>query len=522
MTLTGTAYALKKDRPYELPVGTKMKSRDGITFSVTSCTLQNEYHYAVTGSCLDTDVPDELQTTVSRIQLGFTWPDVEFEVVDMPGFVDPAPLTHVNQVVDPPLRAWIHSHATDAGVVYRGERRFCLFNEPNAVSLSSKRMQGMHIMSRNVCRLHQHAEMLKRSKTEAVDMDVGKSPYDIKTDAFLDMAHELRSEIDHAQKFESDLVKHINPQAGKVDLFFVFPLSPHEEVSYKGMKMVFKDVAESFQLIRCDNEGRTSLLTNAGNRRLSLLFDQLTAKNWRGLEYQFTKQLTQMGTGKSINAVLKSLKQFTTQHDYRHEVRMHWQDAVYRVYYGGYLRAIQIQMHIGYKGITGEPSRTMMQTHEQLLRVNYIALDDYRTEMFIEPADITLFQRVATESNVDLLERIESAHTNYCQSLQRSDDEPTRMIATHMKVMESYWRSVHAVANHNAWLGEQEAVDRLGGWKLVGKGNYVSECLHRNDVMYGPDMPNHYREWIRHNCIWQVTHSGKGVSPDHMNEVVNL
>ena len=37
ITHRGTAYLLKKDRPYELPANTQMVSTGGLKFTVTSC-----------------------------------------------------------------------------------------------------------------------------------------------------------------------------------------------------------------------------------------------------------------------------------------------------------------------------------------------------------------------------------------------------------------------------------------------------------------------------------------------------
>ena len=81
------------------------------------------------------------------------------------------------------------------------------------------------------------------------------------------------------------------------------------------------------------------------------MVDQLTVKNFRSLKYELTNQLTQLGSGDWIYLSLEALECYTCQHDYLHENWMHRLDAIYRVYYGCYLQAIQV--HLGYKRVYG-------------------------------------------------------------------------------------------------------------------------------------------------------------------------
>ena len=153
----------------------------------------------------------------------------------------------------------------------------------------------------------------------------------------------------------------------------------------------------------------------------------------------------------------RTLNNITMQHDYLHEVRMHWSDAIYRVYYYGYLQAIQV--HLGYKRVNGQPAKKWMQTHEQLLLVNYNALQTYRFKTFIDNSDIALFTRKPNETKLSWMERVDAGYLAYCCTLEDSDDEPCRVVSLFMKAVESMLRASYAVRNSNFWLAEKEAVD---------------------------------------------------------------
>ena len=103
------------------------------------------------------------------------------------------------------------------------------------------------------------------------------------------MTKELNEEMECATNFKSELITYVNPDAGKVDKWCIFGLSQHKETSHKGMKMVFKAIRESFQLFDSHDDGRYIRLPNAKRRKINLLVDQLTVKNFRSLKYELIK-----------------------------------------------------------------------------------------------------------------------------------------------------------------------------------------------------------------------------------------
>ena len=122
----GTSYLLTKDRPYELPDDTIMTSPFGLQFRVTSCQYYTDELYFVCGSIVSEDniVPDA-EHDAKLIKEGFMYPDIGWIVDFMPGFLPKPEVAHINQIVPPPLRAWVASGASNAEMVLDRETEVC-------------------------------------------------------------------------------------------------------------------------------------------------------------------------------------------------------------------------------------------------------------------------------------------------------------------------------------------------------------------------------------------------------------
>ena len=88
-----------------------------------------------------------------------------------------------------------------------------------------------------------------------------------------------------------------------------------------------------------------------------------------------------MGTGEWIYPALEALQRYKCQHEYLHETRMHHNDAIYQVYCGAHFEPIQV--HLGFKRVSGTPAKHHTQTHEQLMLLNYKAAKLVRFKRFI-------------------------------------------------------------------------------------------------------------------------------------------
>lgn len=107
-------------------------------------------------------------------------------------------------------------------------------------SLTSIRMHRIHCLARRVVDFGTYSNVLKEKfKGEYA------TPTSIQL-KYLSCIDGVQREIDLARKFETDLFRHINPNAGQVDKMFAFPLSPHCETSHEGMLMAFVDIAKSY------------------------------------------------------------------------------------------------------------------------------------------------------------------------------------------------------------------------------------------------------------------------------------
>ena len=57
---------------------------------------------------------------------------------------------------------------------------------------------------------------------------------------------------------------------------------------------------------------------------------------------------------------------------------------------------------------------------------------------------------------------------------------------------------------------------------IAKKSNYVKETCHKFEMVYGSGMSDVERERIRINCFFVLLESGKAMSYDEVNELLNL
>ena len=280
-------------------------------------------------------------------------------------------------------------------------------------------------------------------------------------------------------------------------------------------------MGEAFQLFEVDEDTQSCrLLENWDKRRIHLVVDALSSRNFRSMKLDLIKKLTEIGSSKLILPLLESLKRFTCVHDYLHETRLHRQDVIYRLMYGCFLQALQC--HIGEKGLCGEPAKRKVQSHEKFLYKVDNAMRRWRWKRFVDQLEVNIFEREEHETGQKTLSRVDKMYKEYCDSWIEGLDEPTIACALFMKYMDSYRRCVDGVKKRNTWLMEIEGALWLGAFKLAEKQNYVTETLHREDVLYGEDMPSEELEWKRRNQLFLMTEGGNAMSLDEVNELLNL
>ena len=144
-------------------------------------------------------------------------------------------------------------------------------------------------------------------------MDTAEPPqplvYDSKMETFFDLVQKSSDAINHAARFEKELINWVKQRQGGVDKMFAWGIIPHCETSHDGMKKVFYKMGEAFQHFEIDKERRScTLLEHWDKRRIRLVADALSARNFRCLKLNFIKKLTEIGTSKYVLPLLDSLK----------------------------------------------------------------------------------------------------------------------------------------------------------------------------------------------------------------------
>ena len=168
--------------------------------------------------------------------------------------------------------------------------------------------------------------------------------YDRTTNNFLKLMESCSREIDRADKYEKDIVCWVNPNVGKVNKMYPFPIILYEETSHAGMMKVFFKMGKAFQLFDLDkNEQSCKLLPNWDHRQIDLGVGALTARNICCIKLNLVKKLIEIRSAPFVLPLLESLNRITCVHDYLHEMRFHCQDAIYRNHYGSFLQPFQYE-----------------------------------------------------------------------------------------------------------------------------------------------------------------------------------
>ena len=229
----GTAMFLREDKPYDLPPGTTMKSPNGVPFILLECSRHSETHLKLTGCVFphyimalvesERPVAGECLHDQQRILEGFLYPDIGWDVISVPGLSQMPEVTYTEQVVPPPLHGWVRADASDADILFNHHRPLCRAQESDKVSFTSKRMfslisQGKRMNDWSTQAFH----LKKRRKLAQIALDAYITSNDnfvtlqllnesSSANKFINLTDDYASELDGANKFETDLVKHVNP-----------------------------------------------------------------------------------------------------------------------------------------------------------------------------------------------------------------------------------------------------------------------------------------------------------------------
>ena len=347
--------------------------------------------------------------------------------------------------------------------------------------------------------------------------------YDESTNDFINTFRKASVDVNRASSFLTTVVKKINPNVGVVGEMFAWPITPYCETSLDGMKMTYVKLMESFRFITRDGKYKYIACPDAAHRKVNILCDALSARNFHSLYYGITRQLAIIGNRNLIKPLVDSLKRTTCQNDLFHEVRMHRQDCIFMTKYGCFLQPMQA--HLALKRINGDPVKKGVQSHETFLLLVYGALRRYRITQFIATRHEVLMSPTTTSEDVsprEQLLRVENDYEAYCQELLDSSDEPSRLCALFLKEMESYTRSTSGIKNGDFWINELEWCDWIGAYKLCSKSMYVNESARRMELMNNPSFSDWDLETFRTNRSYLMSKDGNDIPTDQLNEFLNL
>jgi hypothetical protein len=373
----GTSLVLKRNKPLHVVEQSRFVSEHGVSFKITSVTRHDMYHYFLKGELDDVwkdvavipTLPSGVKLNIEMIKAdkelivgGFVWPKSGWVMTFMPGFQPRPEVTHHKQIIPPPHRGYIDSSASDEDILFSKDSCLRTFDSKNACSFTTERMASIHHTSKRINELSDYADFLKEHNDN-----------DKRSNDLVSGMSKVSKLLYRVKQFETNLVRHVNPDAGTVDQCFTAPVIHHDETSRKGMMKTFLEIAKHLQLLTYELNGsmigKAKLLPNALKRTINLQVDALSSQNFRSLLLHFSKKLTELSSSTHVLAIIRALKRITCQHDYLHEIRMHRQDVIWRTFYGGFLQPLVV--HLGWRRITGNPVKKGLQQHENFLIVPY-------------------------------------------------------------------------------------------------------------------------------------------------------
>jgi hypothetical protein len=69
-------------------------------------------------------------------------------------------------------------------------------------------------------------------------------------------------ELYYVNRFQADIIKHINPNGNKCDIFMFFPLVKHSKTSNRGMMLTSMTLKETMGLIEMEDSSMILLDKN--------------------------------------------------------------------------------------------------------------------------------------------------------------------------------------------------------------------------------------------------------------------
>jgi hypothetical protein len=433
-----TAMFLKKNKSFEVPKGSTMISPNGIKFRVVSCDKVDNYGYLITGSvdnppssdCLT----DGMLCDIDQIHSGSVlWPNFGWHIVNVDGIDLCQSIEYVDQYIPAPLRARVPNGCTSNDILF-GDVVFSTVEDAGSRVLTSDEYHQLVLRQNRFQLLHNIYYSLKNQHEydgDDVIHDIdGDCVHDgiprnyQKEAAFVQAMDQCSKELDAIKKFQRRAIKHVNPTATDRDLFMHFPLYERDETSNEGMTMVSATVHENCGLIKKSGTSDYVLQPNANERRVFMHGDGLTVTNYKRLEYKVARRSTEIGREDYVSTHQTALRRVCMQKGLFHEL-MHHADAIYKLYYGGFLQAMQA--HNAVKKVNGDPTKNCYQHHDKFLDLCQTSCTRLQFRMSILDMELDDLSIRKGESNRQYLLRLEEHAKRFVEQYEESPHEPSKL-----------------------------------------------------------------------------------------------
>ena len=455
----GTAFFVKQDKAFSLPVGTVMESSSGLLFTVTSCTEIDPYTYMIIGELVPfpviADKKDSYDAMLSEVRViaveGFMWPRIGWSVSSIPGLEKCQDIRYgMDQHIPAPLGATV-GHDVLSDDILTSKRELGAAVGITTRIIPTAEGHSLFVRAQQLNELDGYAEYLKthyasdnevtqqieeegaQSTTQPIINPVPRNK--IKDDLFLGIMKDSSKQMHYVRTFERDILNVINPQRKVQDKFHFFPICPREETSTKGMLLTSATLNESLGLLDKLPSGGFGLDVNAMKRKVAMHGDALSCITHTNSKIAIAKKGTVPGNERLVNDLLGAHSRIDMQKGLFHQL-MHQCAVVYIKYYGGFMQPMQVAL--AKKRVKGDPVKSHFQDHDKHQMELYHAARRFRFAMFIESLTVEDLEHDRSLEGGKPLLSLEGKMKQFCEDFETSDHEPSRVVALYLKDVSSY------------------------------------------------------------------------------------
>eukprot|EP00956_Cyclotella_meneghiniana_P023789 scaffold46927_cov56-Cyclotella_meneghiniana.AAC.3 len=335
----------------------------------------------------------------------------------------------------------------------------------------------------------------------------------VKINALLAANPQLETNV---RNYQVDSLKYWNVTHNHVDKMMLLPICPRDEMKNDEAMLAMIDIMEELAIINKNEKGEYELSSTASSRIIFQYGDVLTIRKWYSLRFFILRKMTHIGREEYVSMILTAYDRFIKIHDYLHE-NIHRVQVIYKLYYGGFIQAFQALLKA--KRIKMDPTKGAWKEHKALLRKIYHAVERVRIEAFFESEGPDVIGE--TDNAVNCIWGLQSKFNEFCNSLEHSPCQISRMCALFMKITKTWLLCDTAVSPGDWALLEVFGCDWIDIWASVGKYQYTLETKRRIEVLYRllswPEL-----EFHRNGRFVRTKDGRDNITYDHMCENHNM